>query len=134
VSGTFFSASGLPADHSWMNPLMARKRKVDVKTSFQGNQVRPNGKPPIIACLPYASVSCCNATSTLCKVQQKEGTMSFKASRASRAIGSFGRFFGEAVDSIARARLATEILNTPESVFERRGTTRDQAMRRIMDI
>ena len=67
-------------------------------------------------------------------MQQKEGTMSFKASRASRAIGSFGRFFGEAVDSIARARLATEILNTPESVFERRGTTRDQAMRRIMDI
>lgn len=91
-------------------------------------------RPPIIACLPYTSVSCCNATSTICKVQQKEGTMSFKASRASRAIGSFGRFFGEAVDSIARARLATEILNTPESVFERRGTTRDQAMRRIMDI
>ncbi|MDF1777663.1 MAG: hypothetical protein P1V13_16655 [Rhizobiaceae bacterium] len=56
------------------------------------------------------------------------------STRASLAFGSFGRFFGEAADSIARARLATELLNTPDSVFERGGSTRDQAMRRLMGL
>lgn len=56
------------------------------------------------------------------------------STRASRAFSPIGRFFGEAVDSIARARLATELLNTPDSVFERGGSTRDQAMRRIMGL
>ena len=52
------------------------------------------------------------------------------STRASLAFG----FFGEAADSIARARLATELLNTPDSVFERGGSTRDQAMRRLMGL
>lgn len=44
-----------------------------------------------------------------------------------------GRFFGVAAASVNFARHANALVNTPDSVFEARGTTRQKAIRDLMN-
>ena len=49
--------------------------------------------------------------------------------RARKLFSSFGHAFDAFATSVGTARLLNELSNTPESVFEARGTTRDAAIR-----
>lgn len=48
-------------------------------------------------------------------------------------FGPVGRFFGAAAASLVVARQANALVNTPDSVFRARGTTRDEALRNLMN-
>ena len=60
--------------------------------------------------------------------------MSSKSSRASSAFGPIGSFSSGFAESIGRAQKAQEVMRRPESYFVRRGTTQEQAIRRIFDV
>lgn len=49
-------------------------------------------------------------------------------------FNSIGRTFAGIGESVATARAVNELYNTPESVFRARGTTRNAAVRAIMNL
>ncbi|MGI9402714.1 MAG: hypothetical protein ACR2O0_15765 [Rhizobiaceae bacterium] len=59
--------------------------------------------------------------------------MTMKNTRKNFIFGPVGRFFGSAASSLIVARQANALVNAPDSVFRARGTTRDQALRDLMN-
>lgn len=55
-------------------------------------------------------------------------------SSVGRAFRPVGRFFASISDTIVSAQKAQEIMSMPDSHFKKNGTTRDQAMRRLMNL
>ena len=53
--------------------------------------------------------------------------------RNNSMFGPVGRFFGAAAASLVVARQANALVNTPDSAFRARGTTRDEALRNLMN-
>lgn len=51
------------------------------------------------------------------------------SARTRHLFSSFGRAFNGFAESVAAARMLNELYNTPDSIFEARGTTRDAAVR-----
>ena len=65
---------------------------------------------------------------------EKEYIMSSKSTPATRALSPISSFFSDFAESFTRAKAAREIMNRSEGYFERRGTTQEEAVRRVLGV
>jgi len=65
-------------------------------------------------------------------IQTEGDVMTAVIRKSRRALGSVGHFVSGVFNAVHFAREAQKIAGTPEDVFQARGTTREQALRKVL--